>query len=59
MVQVWQHNRGTAPKRGYHNKEWAAKMKTVGLYPSNSGMVGGRETGQQMTHYIIPHGVFV
>jgi hypothetical protein len=31
-------------------------MKTVGLYPSNSGMIGGKETGQQMQHYIIPDG---
>jgi hypothetical protein len=33
-------------------------MKAIGLYPSNSGMVGGKETGQQMSHYIIPDGVF-
>jgi hypothetical protein len=59
MVHGWQQERGTAPKRAYHNKEWAAKMKAVGLYPSNSGMVGGRETGVQMTHYIIEGGVFV
>jgi hypothetical protein len=58
MVHVWQQEHGTPAKRGYHNKQWAAKMKTVGLYPSNSGMVGGKETGQQMSHYVIPDGVF-
>jgi hypothetical protein len=58
MVHGWQHNNGTAPKRSYHNKEWAAKMKAVGLYPSNSGMIGGRETGASMSHYIIPEGAF-
>ena len=26
---VWQHAAGTAPKRGYHDKEWAAKMKAM------------------------------
>jgi hypothetical protein len=58
MVHGWQQEHGTAPKRAYHNKEWAAKMKAVGLYPSNSGMVGGKETGAQMTHYIIDGGPF-
>ncbi len=58
MVHVWQHVEGKPSKRGYHNKEWAAKMKSIGLQPSNTGAVGGRETGQQMTHYIIPNGPF-
>jgi len=55
---VWQHAAGTAPKRGYHNKEWAAKMKSVGLQPSSTGMPGGRETGQHMSHYVIAGGAF-
>jgi hypothetical protein len=29
-------------------------MKAVGLQPSSTGAVGGKETGQQMAHYIIP-----
>jgi hypothetical protein len=58
MKHVQQEANGTAPKRGYHDKEWGAMMKAVGLYPSNSGMVGGRETGQQMHHYIIDGGLF-
>jgi hypothetical protein len=41
---------GNAPKRAYHNKQWAARMKSLGLYPSNTGAVGGRETGVQMSH---------
>jgi hypothetical protein len=55
---VWQHANGTAPKRGYHDKEWAAKMKLNGLQPTSTGMVGGRETGQHMDHLIIPGGRF-
>ena len=55
---VWQHVIGTAPKRGYHDREWAAKMKANGLQPSSTGMVGGRETGQHMDHYVIPGGRF-
>jgi hypothetical protein len=58
MVHVWQHAHGTPSGRGYHNKEWAAKMKAVGLQPSSTGMVGGKETGQQMSDYIIPGGLF-
>jgi hypothetical protein len=29
-------------------------MKQVGLQPSSSGMVGVKETGQRMGHYILP-----
>ena len=46
------------PRRGYHCKRWGAKMKEVGLHPSNTGEPGGKETGQQMTHYIVDDGPF-
>jgi SprT-like family len=55
---VWQQAHGKPSPRGYHNKEWAAKMKANGLQPSSTGMVGGRETGQRMTHYIVDGGKF-
>ena len=58
MMHVWQHAFGKPSARGYHNKEWAAKMKAIGLQPSNTGMVGGKETGQRMMDYIIPGGRF-
>jgi DNA-directed RNA polymerase subunit RPC12/RpoP len=58
MMHVWQHVFGKPAARGYHNKEWAAKMKSIGLQLSNTGAVGGKETGQQMSHYIIPDGPF-
>jgi hypothetical protein len=58
MVHVWQQQHGKPGSRGYHNKQWAAKMKAVGLQPSNTGGVGGKETGQQMHHYIIADGPF-
>jgi hypothetical protein len=58
MKHLEQHRFGTPSKRGYHNKEWAASMKAIGLMPSNTGAVGGKETGQQMDHYIIPGGAF-
>jgi hypothetical protein len=58
MTHVWQHVHGKPAARGYHNKEWAAKMKSIGLQPSSTGMVDGKETGQKMMDYIIPDGPF-
>ena len=58
QCHVWQKAFGTYSPRGYHNKQWAAKMKEAGLQPSSTGAVGGRETGQHMTHYIIAGGAF-
>jgi hypothetical protein len=58
MVHAWQYAYGKPSARGYHNTEWATQMKSVGLQPSNTGAVGGKETGQRMTHYIIPEGPF-
>jgi SprT-like family protein len=58
MVHLWQHAHGRPGARGYHNKEWAAKMKAIGLQPSSTGMVGGKETGQKMIDYIIPNAPF-
>jgi predicted SprT family Zn-dependent metalloprotease len=58
MTHEWQQEFGTPPKRAYHNKEWAAKMKSIGLQPAANGMVGDKETGQAMSHYIIPDGAF-
>lgn len=58
MVHLWQQHYGKPPAGNYHNKEWAAKMKTVGLYPSTTGKPGGKETSQNVSHYIIERGVF-
>ena len=58
MVHALQEARGAAPKRAYHNKDFAAQMKARGLYPSNTGTVGGREVGASMSHYIVPNGAF-
>jgi hypothetical protein len=58
MVHVWQKTHGKMPRRGYHDRQWAAKMKEVGLYPSDTAQPGGKETGQNMGHYIIEGGPF-
>jgi predicted SprT family Zn-dependent metalloprotease len=58
MVHVWQQEEGKPSRTGYHNKEWAAKMKEVGLYPSTTGLPGGKEVGQRVTHYIVKDGPY-
>jgi len=59
MSHQWQHDLGTPPRRSYHDKEWAGKMKEIGLIPSDTGEPGGKETGQKMDHYIDPDGRFI
>jgi hypothetical protein len=58
MAHVWQQSHGTPPRRSYHDREWAAKMKEIGLQPSTTGEPGGKETGQSVTHYIAPGGAY-
>jgi predicted SprT family Zn-dependent metalloprotease len=58
MVHLWQHHYGKPSRTTYHNKEWAKTMREIGLIPSNTGQPGGKETGQQMTHYIEAGGKF-
>lgn len=58
MAHSWQAHFGKPGRRGYHNKEWAAKMEEIGLMPSNTGEPGGKKVGEHMTHYIIAGGRF-
>src|SRR5437763_11140589 len=56
MCHIWQQTHGKAPRRGYHDRQWAGKMREIGLQPSSTGEEGGAETGQSVSHYIIPGG---
>jgi predicted SprT family Zn-dependent metalloprotease len=58
MVHQWQFHFGKPGRRGYHNKEWAAKMREVGLIPSHTGEPGGKQTGQSVSHYIEDSGSY-
>jgi SprT-like family len=58
MAHAWQHAYGKPSAGGYHNREWARKMKEVGLQPSSTGEIGGKETGSRMMDYVIPDGPF-
>jgi len=56
MVHLWQHHYGKPPRKGYHDRQWAAKMHEIGLIPTATGEPGGKETGQKVTHCIEKHG---
>ena len=58
MVHLWQHTKGDQGKNGYHNKKWARKMKDIGLIPTSTGELGGKETGYKVTHLIAEGGPF-
>lgn len=58
MAHVWQQSHGKPPTRCYHDRQWAAKMREIGLQPSTTGQPGGKETGQSVTHYIVPGGPY-
>jgi hypothetical protein len=58
MVVLWAHYHGTPSRPGYFNRCWADKMKELGLIPSASNEVGGRETGQKLRHFIEAGGAF-
>lgn len=58
MCHLWQQEHGKPTRNGYHNKQWAHKMREVGLMPSHTGEPGGKQTGAKMTHYIVKNGPF-
>ncbi len=58
MVHAWQQVFGKPSRRGYHNSEWAKKMKEIGLQPTDTGQEGGKETGERVTHFIMAGGPF-
>ena len=58
MVHNWQHSYGNPSRNGYHNRQWADKMESIGLMPSTTGLPGGNRTGQRMSDYPIPDGAF-
>jgi hypothetical protein len=58
MVHLWQHHFGEPPRKGYHDRQWASKMRDIGLSPTDTGEAGGKETGQKMTHIVEEEGRF-
>jgi len=58
QVHLWQQHFGEPGRGRYHNRQWAAKMESLGLMPSSTGRPGGRKTGDHMSDYIITDGAF-
>jgi hypothetical protein len=58
MVHHRQHQEKNASRPTYHDRRWAELMKVVGLHPSHTGEPDGKETGQQMSQYIVAGGAF-
>jgi ribosomal protein L37AE/L43A len=58
MTHLEQEHFGKPSRGGYHNKGWAALMKAMGLIPSDTGIEGGKQTGQRVTHHIEKGGPF-
>ena len=61
MAHLWQHHFGKPGRRGYHNSEWAAKMREIGLTPvalSSTGQPNGKDTGEKVSHTIDEAGRF-
>lgn len=59
QCHMWQQEFGRPSRSGYHNREWADKMESIGLMPSATGEPGGRRTGQHMSDYALPGGRFL
>lgn len=59
MVHHWQECFGKPTRSNHHNREWVAKMETIGLIPSDSGLPEGKQTGRRVGHYIEPNGSYV
>lgn len=59
MAHHAQYLFGMPGKRGYHNKEFARLMFSVGLMCSSTGLPGGKITGRSMADYPVEGGVFI
>lgn len=57
MAHLWQQEFGEPGAKGYHNREWANKMISIGLIPSDTGQEGGKQIGCKMSDYVETGGV--
>jgi hypothetical protein len=61
MAHQWVRQQGDRikqPASGYHCKAWAAKMRDIGLMPSDTAAPGGKQTGPRVSHYVPYAGSF-
>lgn len=53
------HGEKKKMKTDYYDEYFGEYMMTIGLHPSNTGAVGGKEVGKKMSSYILPDGKFL
>lgn len=59
MTHIYQSSFGNVPvASGYHNIEWSKKMQEIGLMPTTTGKIGGKNIGPYVTQYAIKNGPF-
>ena len=58
LVHCWQAHYGSPGRRRYCNKEWADKLESVGVIPSQTGKPEGKRTGERIRGYAIEGGRF-
>jgi hypothetical protein len=58
LCHIWQAHFGAPTRNGYHNKQFADKLRSVGLIPSPTGKKHGKETGQLISQYRDETGAF-
>ncbi|MEO0374334.1 MAG: SprT-like domain-containing protein [Cyanobacteria bacterium P01_A01_bin.17] len=64
MVHQWQWEQSSKSGQRkaavhYHDKEWAMKLASLGLAPSDTGEEEGKRTGFIMSQYIVKDGDFI
>jgi hypothetical protein len=57
MAHLWQAHFGTPPCAGYHDRQWAAVMRRIGLQPYSTSNPD-KETGYSVDHRIVDGGPF-
>jgi hypothetical protein len=58
MCHLWQQDHGTPPRRGYHDREWSAKMAEVGLVTVCPKTGKEKRSAPALTHRIEEGGAF-
>jgi SprT-like family len=57
MAHAWQCHFGKPPRAGYHDRQWAMKMREIGLQPFSTSEPD-KETGYSVDHRIVDCGPF-
>lgn len=58
MTHLWQQHFGWPGRGRYHNRQWAERMKAIGLKPTDTGDEDGKEIGESVSQIIIADGPF-